>query len=165
MNAQLPFDTDGSSVVTLHTPGGVSNNYYVTVLPAAPRVFRTGSAGPESGLPTITRAANNELVTLSNPIHPKDAITIYATGLGRTSPSVDSGMPAPSDPLPSSVIPPAVTLGGVPLGIEYAGLVPGEVGVYQINAVVPFGVPLGMEVPLTITQGSSSTSLNVRVVK
>jgi len=39
------------------------------------------------------------------------------------------------------------------------------VGVYQINAAVPSWVPLGMEVPLTISQGGYSTSLSVRVVK
>jgi uncharacterized protein (TIGR03437 family) len=106
------------------------------------------------------------LVTLSNPIHPKDTITIYATGLGRTSPAVDSGMPAPADPLPSAVIPAQVTLGGTPLNVDYAGLVPGEVGVYQINATVPGILPQqGLDIPLVISQGGSSTTLSVRVVK
>jgi uncharacterized protein (TIGR03437 family) len=49
--------------------------------------------------------------------------------------------------------------------VQYAGLVPGYVGVYQINATVPFGVSQGMEVPLVIDQGGNSTALNVRVVK
>ena len=51
------------------------------------------------------------------------------------------------------------------LTVLYAGLVPGEVGVYQINAVVPGGVPQGMSVPLVISQSGSSTTLNLRVVK
>jgi len=39
------------------------------------------------------------------------------------------------------------------------------VGVYQINALVPFkGVPLGFDIPLTINQGGSSTTIPVRVV-
>jgi uncharacterized protein (TIGR03437 family) len=57
-----------------------------------------------------------------------------------------------------------LTLGGASLEVQYAGLVPGEVGVYQINAYVPFGVPQGNSVPLVINQGGSSTTLNVRVV-
>ena len=58
-----------------------------------------------------------------------------------------------------------VTLGGVPLTLEFAGLAPGEVGVYQINVAVPRSVAQGMSVPLTITQSGGSTSMNVRVVK
>jgi uncharacterized protein (TIGR03437 family) len=165
INGQLPFNVDGSATMTLRTSGGVSDNFYFTILPAAPRIFRTGTAGPDTGLPTVTRALNGELVTLSNPIHPKDSITIFATGLGRTMPAVESGAAAPSDPLAGAVIPPSVTLGGVELELQYAGLAPGEVGVYQINATVPGVVPTGMEIPLTVSQGGVSTSLNVRVVK
>jgi uncharacterized protein (TIGR03437 family) len=57
-----------------------------------------------------------------------------------------------------------VTLGGTELGVEFAGLSPGQVGVYQINAQVGGFVPLGVEVPLVITQGGSSTTIAVRVV-
>jgi uncharacterized protein (TIGR03437 family) len=39
------------------------------------------------------------------------------------------------------------------------------VGVYQVNASVPSGVPQGMDIPLVIAQGGSSTALSVRVVK
>jgi uncharacterized protein (TIGR03437 family) len=57
-----------------------------------------------------------------------------------------------------------VTLGGVNLSVSYAGLVPGEVGVYQINVTVPSGVPQGLSVPLVINQAGISSSVNVRVV-
>jgi uncharacterized protein (TIGR03437 family) len=77
---------------------------------------------------------------------------------------VDSGLPAPALPLPSTVISANVTLGGVPLNVLYAGLVPGEVGVYQINASIPSGVPQGMDIPLVVSQAGSSTTLSVRVV-
>ena len=150
--------------MTLRTPGGISDNFNFTIFSTAPSIFRTGTAGPESGLATIIRADNNELVTPTNPIHPNDSIVIYATGLGRTLPAVDAGLPSPSDPLGSAIIPPLVTLGGVPLNLVFAGLVPGEVGVYQINATIPFKVPAGLSIPLTINQGGNSTTLNVRVV-
>ena len=56
-------------------------------------------------------------------------------------------------------------MGGVTLNVLYAGLVPGSVGLYQINATVPNkGVPQGLEIPLLITQGGNSTTLNLRVV-
>jgi uncharacterized protein (TIGR03437 family) len=165
INGQLPFNVDGNAQMTLRTPGGISDNFNFSILSAAPSIFRTGTAGPETGLATITRADNGQLVTPTNPVHPGDSIVIWATGLGRTSPAIDSGMPAPSDPLPNAVIQPSVILGGVALDVQYAGLVPGSVGLYQINAAVPRSVPLGLSMPLVISQGSSSTSLDVRVVK
>ncbi|HWB84078.1 MAG TPA: hypothetical protein VG675_08060 [Bryobacteraceae bacterium] len=165
INAQLPFNLQGDATLTIHTPGGISDNYYFSISAVAPSVFRSGTAGPETGLATIVRDDNNQLVTPSNPIHPNNVITIYATGLGRTLPAVDTGLPAPADPLPQAVVQPNVTLGGMSLNVTYAGLVPGEVGVYQINASVPFGVPEGMDIPLVIDQGGATTTLSVRVVK
>jgi uncharacterized protein (TIGR03437 family) len=165
INGQLPFNVDGSAVMTLRTPGGISDNYNFTILQAAPSVFRSGAAGPQTNLATVVRADNGELVTPTNPVHANDTLVIYATGLGRTSPPVETGQAAPSDTLASAVISPAVTLGGMPLNVLYAGLVPDEVGVYQINAIVPFGVPQGLEVPLVVSQSGISTSMSVRVVK
>jgi uncharacterized protein (TIGR03437 family) len=60
---------------------------------------------------------------------------------------------------------PDVSLGGLSLPLYFAGLTPGAVGVYQIHALVPGWAPTGMQVPLTITQGSSSTTVMVRVIK
>jgi uncharacterized protein (TIGR03437 family) len=165
INGQLPFNVDGNAQMTLRTPGGISDNFNFSILSAAPSVFRSGTAGPATGLATITRADNGELVTPTNPVHPGDSIVIWATGLGRTTPAIDSGMPSPSDPLPSAVIQPNIQLGGVALDVQYAGLVPGSVGLYQINASVPRSVPLGLSIPLVIAQGGSSTSLDLRVVK
>ena len=165
INGQLPFNVDGNAQMTLRTPGGISDNFNFSILQGAPSVFRTGIAGPETGLATITRADNGEYITPTNPVHPGDSIVIWSTGLGRTSPAIDSGMPAPSDPLPVAVIQPSVLLGGVALNIQYAGLVPGSVGLYQINASVPSSVPQGVSIPLVISQGGSSTTLNMRVVK
>ena len=165
INGQLPVNVDGNAQMTLRTPGGISDNFNFSILSAAPAVFRSGIAGPETGIATITRADNGELVTPTNPVRTGDTIVIWATGLGHTSPVIDSGMPAPADPLASAVIHPTVTLGGVSLNILYAGLVPGSVGLNQINAGVPSGVPQGLSIPLVISQGGSSTTLNVRVVK
>ena len=65
----------------------------------------------------------------------------------------------------AAVIAPTVTLGGAQMSVEYAGLVPGSIGLYQINAVVPRTAPAGLEIPLVVNQGGSSTTLSVRVVK
>jgi uncharacterized protein (TIGR03437 family) len=165
INAQLPFHVEGSVTMILHTPGGVSDNYNLTLSPTAPSVFRSGAAGPLSDLPTVVRAVNNQLVTPANPIHAGEDIVIYLTGMGRTSPPVEAGAPAPADPPALALIPPDVSLGGVALEVRYAKLTPGLAGVYEINAHVPWWTPDGMQQPLTISQGGGSTTLSVRVVK
>jgi uncharacterized protein (TIGR03437 family) len=165
INAQLPFQIAGTAAVVLHTPGGVSDSLNVTILPAAPSVVHSGAAGPLTDIATIVRASNNELVTASNPVHPDDRLVIYLTGLGNTFPEIDAGAASPSDPLASAVIKPTVTLGGVSLAVEYAGLTPGSVGLYQINVRVPFkGMPTGFGIPLMISQGGLSTMVQVRLV-
>jgi uncharacterized protein (TIGR03437 family) len=165
INAQLPFEVEGSATMVLHTPGGTSNNLDFTVLPLAPSVFRTSVTGPLHGIPTVVRVKNNLLVTTANPIHRGEKILIYATGLGLTSPPVATGSAGSANPLSPAIVQPVVSLGGLSLPLSYAGLTPGQVGVYQINAWVPGWAPTGMQVPLTITQGSVSTTLTVRVIK
>jgi uncharacterized protein (TIGR03437 family) len=164
INAQLPFEASGNVTFTLLTPGGISNNFNTVVSSAAPSVFMSGAAGPETGLPTIIRANNdNQLVTASDPIHGGDTLVIYLTGLGLTSPQVADGAAAPLSPLAYSAQP-VVTLGGAPLDVFFSGLTPTLVGVYQINATVPKNVTQGLSVPLAIGLGGNATTINVRVV-
>jgi uncharacterized protein (TIGR03437 family) len=165
INAQLPSRAGSSAILTIHTPGGISDNFNFSVNATAPSVFQTGAAGPQTGLATIVRADNGQLVTPTNPIHSGDTIVIYLTGMGATSPAVDDGMPAPLSPLASALSTPTVTLGGAGMTVGWAGLVPGSVGLYQINATAPLHPTEGVDIPLTITQGGASTTLSVRVVK
>jgi uncharacterized protein (TIGR03437 family) len=157
INAQLPFNIEGSSQMVLRTPGGVSDNLNFTILPTAPSVFRS------SGGATVVRAANNAVVSDNNPVLAGDELVIYATGLGRTSPAVDTGAAAPSSPLAAAMTQPSVTLSGLPLRVDYAGLTPGGVGVYQINVRVPGSLAAGSNLPMTIQQGGSSTTVNLQV--
>lgn len=164
INGQIPFQMEGNVQLVLRTPGGVSDNFNLTILPTAPGIFRNGVAGAATDLPAVFRHTNGLLVTPTNPVRRGDTISIYLTGLGRTSPAVESGVPAPSDPLASVIIPPVVSIGGVEIPVLFAGLVPGSVGVYQINARVTHLVPTGLEQILTVRQGSGATSIPVRVV-
>jgi uncharacterized protein (TIGR03437 family) len=136
----------------------------VQILANAPSVFR--ASFPEAGitLPTVVNGRNGLLASGSNPIKRGDTIVIYLTGLGKTNPEVESGMAAPANPLAQAVVKPVIFLGGRELPVEFAGLTPGEVGVYQINAQIPHDVPTGFSIPLVIEQGGRSTTLEVRVI-
>jgi len=162
INAQLPFTIDGSTTFVLRTPGGISDNFNVTILPGAPGVFRTALNG--SDVPVVIRQSNNQIVTASNPIRRNEFLTIYLTGLGRTNPAVEAGVPTPSGVTSTTILNPTVTIGDQPVEVLFSGLVPNEIGIYQINVKTNGRVPLGMNLPLQITQSGSSTSVTVRVV-
>jgi uncharacterized protein (TIGR03437 family) len=164
IRAQLPFSVSGPARMLLRAPGGTSNTLDLTVHAGAPAIFRESVPQQENTVATVYRASNLSRVTFSNPIHPEDIIHIVLIGLGRTSPAVEAGEAAPSDPLAQALLKPEVKIAGADLEIHFAGLVPNEVGVYQITAKIPFWVPIGRDLPLTIRQGTQATTLNVRVV-
>ena len=127
INAQVPFELpDGSSVDLVVRNGfGTSASLEVALLTQDPGIFIVWRLGSE--LP----------ISPSNPILPGDTIIIWATGLGSVTPPVPSGEPGPTNPLTVLDITPLVKVGGGVAHVEYAGLAPGLVGVYQINATVP----------------------------
>lgn len=166
INGQLPAAVAaGKATFIVRTAGGTSDPFTATVSATAPAVFQTASAGPATGLPALYRFVNYEPVTLSNPVHPEDYLVIFVTGLGATTPAVDDGAPASADPYAVANNVPVVRLGGTTLPVLYAGLVPGQVGVYQINVYVPENITLGTSVPLVITRPGGDVSMSVRVVR
>ena len=57
-------------------------------------------------------------------------------------------------------VPPVLTLNGNPIGILFAGLTPGLVGLYQINFQIPAGISTGnYELQLTQSGTPSNTTL------
>lgn len=164
INAQIPFETVGNTTLILRTPGGVSDNFNLNVAATAPSIFRTLIEGIDGQVATIVNGRNGLIVTNSNPVKRGDTVVIYLTGLGKTNPAVDTGLSSPSDPLATPLVTPKVSIGGVEEPVTFAGLTPGEVGVYQINARILTWTPTGFTVPLTITQGGGVTTLNLRVI-
>ncbi len=161
----MPFEAIGNVTLILRTPGGTSDNYNLQVLPGAPSVFRSGTAGPETNLPTIVRADDGLLVTDSHPIHRKDNgyLVIYLTGLGQTIPAVGNGLPAPMSPLAVALNVPSQpgrreSSGGLLRSdAGRSGRLPDQRQGYQQRS----GWFVG---PAGISQASSVTSLSVRVV-
>jgi uncharacterized protein (TIGR03437 family) len=162
--AQLPFGLTGDVPLVVRNPGGVSNPFTAHIQTFAPAIFRSGSAGDQTGLATVIRQKNGDFVDFTNPIHPDDVLSIYVTGLSQTSPAAPFGDGAPSDPLDVTATAPTVTVGNSTLPLLFSGLVPGEVAVYVINVFVPHGIASASQTPLTIKQGDFSTTLQVRVV-
>ena len=145
INAQVPFEVSpGDSVPVATSVGGLltaPQNYLIA--PAQPGIFISGENA-------AILDASFQLVTPQNPVRVGDTIQIFATGLGETDPEVGTGEPAP--PFSTVRNPVTVTIGGINATVDFQGLAPGFVGLYQVNAVVPTGVAPGDAVPLVLTQ-------------
>ncbi|MGH9648101.1 MAG: hypothetical protein ACRD4E_14925 [Bryobacteraceae bacterium] len=164
VNAQMPAQASGNVALVMHTPGGVSNTFFLTVGTAAPSVFLTTIDGA-SNVPAIVRYANGLVVTATNPVHRGDILSIYLTGLGEVNPPVNDGDAGSVDPLSTTVITPVVQIGGQNAPVLFSGLVPGVPGAYVLNISVPGSTPQGLGVPLTITVNDITFTQNVRVVQ
>jgi uncharacterized protein (TIGR03437 family) len=161
INAQLPFDVPASAKLVLSNAAGKSNAFDFTVQPTAPAVFQTAK-----GTPVIIRTVDGQMITDQTPVHLNQILQIYMTGLGAVSTKVKAGEGAPYSPLATTIATPSITIGGAGIFTLWSGLVPGFVGLYQVNAQVPFHhIPTGSNMPLTITQGGASTTVKVRVLE
>lgn len=70
-------------------------------------------------------------------------VSVYASGLGAVAPPSAEGQGGASSPLSFVSSPVAASIGGVPATVAFAGLAPGFPGTYQVNILVPAGVPAG----------------------
>jgi len=81
-----------------------------------------------------------------------DLLDIYATGLGATDPPMTAGAMAPAEA--STVITPAVTIGGATGTVQFSRLQPGQIGVYQVEAAIPQDAAPDADGSLTIVLAS-----------
>ncbi len=81
---------------------------------------------------------------MDHPAAAGETLETYGLGLGITDPVVDAGVASPNSPPARARQTPRVQIGGRDATVTFAGLTPGLVGVYQVNAVVPTGLKPGL---------------------
>jgi uncharacterized protein (TIGR03437 family) len=95
----------------------------------------------------LERRSPGQIATADNPAAAGDALSLYTTSLAD-----------------GSVIPPQVILGGRLAPVLYFGSAPGYPGYYQVNFVVPDGVPPGPAVSVRLTYiGRLSNAVTIGV--
>ena len=133
INAQMPFGITADKVdVVVTTLRGPSQAYSVALFPTAPGIFTRNADG--AGTPLLFGPD----FTLRETVAPGEHVILYATGLGDTNPPAATGTGgALAEPFHRVVDLPEVYIGGGQARVEFAGLAPGFVGVYQLNVVAP----------------------------
>jgi uncharacterized protein (TIGR03437 family) len=150
---QMPYGlsiTDTASVQVVRD-GQSSNTVAVKIVNRAPRLLLLGIGGygaivNQDGSIPLPDAS---IIPGAHPAQVGDTLTIYAIGLGASSPAALAGAPAPaSEPLSRLVATPVVnffnegqrSITATPL---FAGLTPTFAGLYQVNVTIPSNAPKG----------------------
>jgi uncharacterized protein (TIGR03437 family) len=122
----------------------------IAVSKDAPAVF----VDPVSGQPAILHA-DGRFVTKDDPANRDEPLVLYAAGLGLTTGGkVTAGNPSPSDPL--AVTGKVQVFFGDPryvqaeVIVDWSGLTPGYIGLYQLNLRVPGFHMKGDALPVTL---------------
>jgi uncharacterized protein (TIGR03437 family) len=143
VNFQIPKDTaistTRSSVVVVEQtdserPLSVSS---MRVSNTAPGVFQNGAVNAQNQVRAVVLNQDSTVNSAENPARVGDVIQIYSTGLGIVPNHPADGTPA-SGAAPMAV-PPRAFIDRREMTIEYAGLAPGLVGLWQVNARIPTG--------------------------
>ena len=187
INGMIPIETTGSSaeVTVIAGPNAASKRAIASLAPIAPAIFSAAdSSGAAHGV--ILNSSDNTLAAPaasfpgnSHPARPGDVVIMYASGLGPVAPLptpactaavLPSGVGAGANGtcLQTLVTNPQILIGGkfVPAAnIQFAGLAPNLVGLYQVNLQLPANVSTGNVVPVQIVspQGQASNIVVIAV--
>ena len=101
-------------------------------------------------------------ISAANPARRGQSIIIFANGLGPVDATQTSGGPASNTVFTNTLGVPTVTIGGSSAPLQFSGMTPGLVGLYQVNVQVPAGASSGTQ-PLNLGIGGASASVNVVV--
>lgn len=150
INVQVPGNVpSGSSLpLVINSRGLVTAPMTLQIRARAPGVlapasFKVGDRQYVVAVrPNGTFVANGSIPNVpAAPAVPGETVTLYGTGFGFVrGASIGGQIAAIAAPLIDTV---EVKLSGQSATVSYAGLAPGLVGVYQINLIIPSGVPDG----------------------
>jgi uncharacterized protein (TIGR03437 family) len=99
-----------------------------------------------------------------NPARRGQVVSIYATGPGALSQAIADGVAAPRTPLVTTISTPQVYIGGVAAEVQFSGMAPELVGVWQVNAFVPDRAFITGRVPVQVfMDGIDSNEVSIFV--
>ncbi len=177
INAQIPWSSlpqgsaTGSASVVVRRGSNSSSAQTLQLSSLAPGIFTIVSGSSllavvyDATTGILAQASGSIPGLTTEPTQAGKVLSILATGLGPVNPPAQDGRDS-LDALRTALTTPTVLIGGKPITPAFAGLTPQFPGVYQINIVVPDGLPTGNAVPLQLQVGSFvSTDTAVMALK
>jgi uncharacterized protein (TIGR03437 family) len=170
ISVQVPYEAGiGTNRAIVVTNGSTTATAAVTITTQAPGLFSLdgSGAGQAAALNYNASSATYSLNDAKNPAHIGDTVVLYLTGEGAYAPYAQpTGLltPAPGvgNQLPQMSPLPAVTIGGAPATVSYAGPVVGSIlGLLQLNVVVPANSATGPAVPVSVTINGATTQAGI----
>ena len=160
VNAQVPSNiAPGPQQLTVTTANGTSAPYAVTVNAAQPGLLAPAPTFVIGGKQyVVAQHADGTFVLPPNSLagvatrqaQPGEAIVMYGIGFGGVTPAIGAGqIVGVSNQLAQPL---TIQFGNVTATVQYDGLAPGFIGLYQFNVVVP-NVSDSDAVPLTFNLG------------
>ncbi len=164
VNVQIPWELQGLTSASMKVSIGDSSSavYTVPINDYAPAAFEYTDAA--SG--RLLAAALDEsfaLLSSGNPAKKGRPVQIYVNGMGPVDNTPASGEVAPEQPLARTRVLPTVTVAGKPADVLFSGLAPFNVGLYQLNIVIPADAPSGIQPVVITTGGVASKTTNLPI--
>jgi uncharacterized protein (TIGR03437 family) len=158
VNVQIPWELAGSSQVAIAATlnGNTGTVASLQLAPFAPGIFAINGQGTGQG---VIVDSNYKIVDAVNPASAGGALQIFCTGLGAVNNPPATGSAASVTTLSETTTNPTVSIGGADAAVLFSGLVPGAIGEYQIDVVVPMGVQPGSAVPVVISIGGVASNI------
>ena len=164
VNLQIPWELAGRTQTSIvATVNGIASSTQTVALASfAPGIFSIDATGTGQGAVLIASTA--QLAAPGTAARRGGYVSIFCTGLGAVTNQPGTGDAAPGAPYSLTRTTPTVKIGGVAAVLQYSGLAPGFVGLYQVNAQVPMSVSPGNAVPVIISvENSTSNTVTIAV--
>lgn len=164
INVFVPWELAGqtSAVFKVQTAGEIATALQdVQVKTYSPGLFQYIEAGTDKKLLAMEIFRNNQRLGLHGSgrrAQSGDVLEMYGNGLGPLAGgNPPTGTVSPANPPKLTAAQPTVTINGIPANVEFSGLAPGFVGLYQINVTVPNGLSAG-EYDVVLSIGGETSS-------
>jgi uncharacterized protein (TIGR03437 family) len=154
---QTPFNAPtGAQNLVVTNSNGAGEAFGTSVATVSPALYFDRVGG-------IALRADFTLVRPEAPAAAGELIGLLATGLGVTTPALETGQFAPALPPATTAQAVTATIGGATANVLSTFALPGYAGVYAVTVMVPAGLPAGNAVTQIRVGTTASNTVSIQL--